>query len=114
MSELFQDVQRLTGGINSPLAQNTFGRRPAVGFRPEITTLPEGATVAGIAIISADRRYVRITPIPIFSQVGDVTTFNFVTGDTGAGGAGGGGLGGGLGGGGFGGGGGGGIGGGGN
>ena len=100
LSDLFSDVQRLTGGINSPLAQNQFfpGRR-AVGFRPEITTLPEGATVLAIAIISADRRYVRITPSPIFSQVGDVTTFNFVTGEEGAGTGGGGG--GGLGGGGF-------------
>ena len=45
--------------------------------------------MSGIAIISADRRYVRITPIPFFSQIGDVTTFNFVTGDTGNGGGGG-------------------------
>lgn len=100
LSDLFSDVERLTGGVNSPLARNGFVRGgQAVGFRPEITTLPEGATVLGIAIISADRRYVRITPLPIFSQVGDVTTFNFVTGEEGAGTGGGGG--GGLGGGGF-------------
>jgi hypothetical protein len=33
------------------------------------------------AIISADRRYVRITPIPLFSQIGKVTTFNLGTGE---------------------------------
>ncbi len=56
-----------------------------------------------LAIISADRRYVRISPGPFFSQIGDVNTFNFVAGTSGTsnggggaagggGGAGGGGL----------------------
>ncbi|MFK8113794.1 MAG: VWA domain-containing protein [Rubripirellula sp.] len=97
LQDLFQDVQALTGGVvGNP--NNPFARRRAVGFRPEITTLSEGATLSSLAIISADRRYVRITPIPFFSQIGDVTTFNFVTGDAGGGGAAGGGAGGGLGG----------------
>ena len=76
-------------------------RRGAVGFQPQITQLPEGAGMTTLAIISADRRYVRISPAPFFSQVGDVTTFNFVTGQegTGTGGAGGAALG--IGGGGF-------------
>ena len=47
----------------------------------EIISLPQGAMAAGLAVISGDRRYVRITPLPFFSQIGDVTTFNFVTGD---------------------------------
>ncbi|NND96989.1 MAG: hypothetical protein HKN47_06635, partial [Pirellulaceae bacterium] len=108
LQDLFRDVQRFTGGTGGVVPRNQrafqqqqgFQRNGAVGFRPEITQLPEGATVNGLAIISADRRYVRITPSPFFSQVGDVTTFNFVDGETGGGGAGGGG-GGGLGGGGF-------------
>ncbi len=99
LTDLFRDVQRLGIGGAGP-----FGlRRGAVGFRPEITVLPQGASLSTLAIISADRRYVRITPIPFFSQIGDVTTFNFVTGDTGNGnppaGGGGGGIGGGGGGG---------------
>ena len=32
------------------------------------------------AVVSADRRYVRITPSPLFSGVTQVQTFNFVTG----------------------------------
>jgi hypothetical protein len=61
--------------------------------------LPEGAFLGALAIISADRRYVRITPLPFFSQIGDVTTFNFVTGEEGQGTGGTGGIGGGVGGG---------------
>ena len=95
LQDLFRDTQRLTGGARR---QGGRGqgiaprfRRGAVGFRPEITTLPEGASMMTLAIISADRRYVRISPAPNFTQIGDVTTFNFVTGDEGGGGGGGGG-----------------------
>ena len=94
LSNLFNDVQRLTGGaVGNPF----FNRGGAVGFQPQITQLPEGASLSTLAIISADRRYVRISPAPFFSQVGDVSTFNFVSGQSGGAG---GGLGGGLGGGG--------------
>jgi len=86
----------LTGGAIDP--NRDFNRRGAVGFEPQITVLPQGASLTGIAIISADRRYVRITPAPFFSQIGQVRTFNFITGTSapgGGGGAGGGGAGGG-------------------
>ena len=36
--------------------------------------------MAATAVISADRRYVRISVVPLFSSIGDVTTFNFATG----------------------------------
>ncbi len=51
-----------------------------VGFQPQITQLPSGAGLSGagaLAVVSADRRYVRVSPLPTFSQVGDVATFNF-------------------------------------
>ena len=92
LTDLFRDVQALTGG--GLVGRLGFANRGAVGFRPELTVLPEGASLSGLAIISADRRYVRITPLPFFSQIGDVTTFNFVTGSTGQSGGGGGGGGG--------------------
>jgi hypothetical protein len=75
-------------------------RRGAVGYRPQLTVLPEGANFSTNAVISADRRYVRMSPSPTFSQVTDVSTFNFVTGDSQSQGGGGGGFGGGIGGGG--------------
>jgi hypothetical protein len=62
--------------------QFPFFRRGAVGYRPDITVLPEGAGFQATAVISADRRYVRVSPVPFFSQVNEVSTFNFVTGDS--------------------------------
>jgi hypothetical protein len=53
-----------------------------VGFRPVITTLPEGTNFQASAVISADRRYVRVTSTPFFSLIGDVSTFNFATGNS--------------------------------
>ena len=94
-----------------------FVRGGAVGYQPVIQTLPEGASLSVTAVVSADRRYVRITPQPLFSGIAEVNTFNFTTGEggetgggtggqgfgglTGGGGGGGGGLGGGGGGGGI-------------
>lgn len=69
-----------------------YGRGGAVGYRPQITVLPEGAQFLANAVISADRRYVRVSPSPSFTLIADVYTFNFVSGtqtNQGAGGAGG-------------------------
>ena len=52
----------------------------AVGYQPVIITLPEGANMAATAVISADRRYVRITCVPVFSDIAKVTTFNMSAG----------------------------------
>jgi hypothetical protein len=59
-----------------PLARN------AVGYQPVIIQLPTGANFAATGVISADRRYVRITVLPLFSQIGQVTTFNIGSGAT--------------------------------
>ena len=56
----------------------------AVGYQPVIETLPEGAMLMAQAVISADRRYVRITPMPMFIGVGQVNTFNMATGASGS------------------------------
>jgi hypothetical protein len=70
----------------------------AVGFMPVITTLPQGTNMSATAVVSADRRYVRVSPTPLFSTIPEVNTFNFAGATGGGGGLGGGGLGGGLGG----------------
>jgi len=57
-----------------------FGNR-AVGYQPVIITLPEGANMMATAVVSADRRYVRITPAPLFSGIAEVNTFNSATGE---------------------------------
>ena len=52
----------------------------AVGYQPVIVTLPEGASMRAMAVISADRRYVRCSPSLFFSAIDKVTTFNMSTG----------------------------------
>jgi hypothetical protein len=94
-----------SGLASGRIDPRAFGRRGAVGFRPQITSFPEGNQLLGMAIIDASRRYVRFElggQIPIASGITNVDTFNFVSGQGGNQGigGGGGGLGGGLGGGG--------------
>ena len=62
------------------LGLGSFRGGGAVGYRPVIITLPEGANFSTTAVISADRKYVRVAPAPTFSLVTEVSTFNFVTG----------------------------------
>jgi hypothetical protein len=95
----FADWQRQ----QAPAGRLPFGRPGAVGYRPVIQAFPEGNQLDAMAIISADRRYVRFTLMgsqPVASGVTSVSTFNFVSGATDGGGGGGAGGGGGLGGGG--------------
>lgn len=49
----------------------------AVGYQPIIAILSEGATLSAMAVISADRRYVRLSLSPVFSTLTDVFTFSF-------------------------------------
>ncbi len=58
-------------------------RRGNPGFAPVITTLPSGTFFPVRAVISPDRRYVRITTAPFFSSVGPVRTFNTKNGQSG-------------------------------
>ena len=75
----------------------------AVGYQPQITQVQEGVGMQVSAVISADRRYVRLAVTPNFSTIREVTAFTFVSagsqgqrgGQGGQGGQGGGGQGGG-------------------
>jgi hypothetical protein len=55
--------------------QAFFGGRGAVGYQPIIQTLPEGTMMSAYGVVSHDRRYLRVAVSPIFSTIGDVTTF---------------------------------------
>jgi hypothetical protein len=59
-----------------------FPTRGAVGYMPVIVVLPEGANMSATAVVSADRRYVRITCVPYFSAIAKVTTFSMDSGAT--------------------------------
>jgi general secretion pathway protein D len=53
----------------------------AAAHQPVITVLSEGTSMSVQAVVSADRRFVRLTLVPFFSQIGDVEEFTF-TGTT--------------------------------
>jgi hypothetical protein len=80
----YQPYQSTGGtGNKSTLANGPFFGRGAVGYQPVIMWLPEGANLMAQAVISADRRYVRVTSMPLFSGIGQVKTFNYATGASG-------------------------------
>lgn len=49
----------------------------AAAHQPVITVLSEGTSLSVQAVVSADRRFVRLTLVPFFSQIGDVEEFTF-------------------------------------
>ncbi|MEL7496331.1 MAG: hypothetical protein AAFN77_01885 [Planctomycetota bacterium] len=49
----------------------------AVAHQPIITLLPDGTNLNVTAVVSADRKYVRLQLVPFFSQVTEVNTFTF-------------------------------------
>ena len=96
---LAQQIESLSDPRVLPSNTDLFRRRQAlgalgiggaVGYQPIIQILPSGRTLGVTGVISADRRYVRISSAPFFSTIGDVTTFTFAgaaqqTGDGGTG-----------------------------
>jgi hypothetical protein len=87
-------AQQLAGAFD-PRAASSFGQsrqRPfvggfvplvgagAVGYQPVITWIPEGTMLMSTAVISADRRYVRISPSPRFQGIAEVNVFNTASG----------------------------------
>jgi hypothetical protein len=65
-----------------------FPIRGAVGYQPVIIMLPAGAMLRVMGVISADRRYVRYSGMPMFMGIGQVQTFNYATGASGSSGGG--------------------------
>jgi general secretion pathway protein D len=49
----------------------------AAGFQPQIQTVFDGVQMTVQAVISADRRFVRLTVLPSFQNLTDVFTFSF-------------------------------------
>jgi len=49
----------------------------AAAHQPVVVVLNEGTTLNVQAVVSNDRRFVRLTLVPFFSQIGDVDTFTF-------------------------------------
>jgi hypothetical protein len=73
------------------LQQNAFGampfgglpwnfRQPQVAYMPIVTWLPQGTQLTASAVVSPDRRYVRMNLNPIFSSIGAVHHYNLNNG----------------------------------
>jgi general secretion pathway protein D len=54
----------------------------AAAQQPVIVILSEGTFLTVSAIVTADRRFVRLTVVPFFSQIGEVSTFTFTGSET--------------------------------
>lgn len=53
-----------------------------VGYVPVITWLPDGVGLTTQGVVSPDGRHVRVTANPVFTTIGPVYTFNYMTGET--------------------------------
>lgn len=70
--------------------QNAVAGGGSVGYQPVITVLSEGVALNALAVVSGDRRYVRLSLAPFFSAITGVNTFSFInSGNPGGGGTGG-------------------------
>ncbi|MCH5375482.1 MAG: type II and III secretion system protein, partial [Planctomycetes bacterium] len=49
----------------------------AAGHQPVVVVLSEGTSLSVQAVVSPDRRFVRLTLVPFFSSIGAVDTFTF-------------------------------------
>lgn len=52
----------------------------AIGFQPVITNVREGIGLSAMAVVTGDRRYVRLSVAPIFSQIIGVDKFTIPSG----------------------------------
>ncbi|QDT17228.1 hypothetical protein [Alienimonas californiensis] len=64
----------------------------SVGYQPNVQLISEGIASSATAVVSADRRYVRLSLAPQFTNVIDVFNFTFAGTNTGVSGGGGGGF----------------------
>lgn len=82
-SQLRQDAYRQQLESQRALAGMRWGNRlGGVGFRPVISWLPTGTNLTAGAVVSADRRHVRLSLSPFFSSIPRVDTFNYRTGQS--------------------------------
>jgi hypothetical protein len=81
LSRLIRSQQQFPIGPGRPVG--------AVGYQPVISIIPEGTSLSARALVSPDRRYVRISVSPTFTALTDVFTFGIVNSGNGAAGGGG-------------------------
>jgi hypothetical protein len=77
-----RDANVRRAAAQAEFTQGNKKRVGAVGYQPVISVIPEGAQLGAQALVSPDRRYVRIGVAPMFSNITDVFTFSAVGGNT--------------------------------
>lgn len=69
-------------GVGRPetvtVRRTPFARQAAPGFQPVISIISEGVALNSLAVVSGDRRYVRLSLQPVFSAITGVNTFSFI------------------------------------
>lgn len=73
------------GQRNMPTDDPTGFVTGVVGFQPVIQFIPDGVQLSALALVSGDRRYVRISASPLFTNITDVFTFTTTGAITGGG-----------------------------
>ncbi len=71
----FANNQGAFGNVRSVAAQTGFG----IGYQPVISVINDGVTLSVAAVVSADRRYVKMAISPAFNSLVELTTFAFQT-----------------------------------
>lgn len=84
---ILADTMTSNDNANSSSNYNGWGPwwlpQSAVGYQLEIERIPAVAAMwYAVAVVSADRCYVRVSPNPEFSQIVDVFTYNSMTGES--------------------------------
>ena len=77
---LWEGVMRgIKGRVAFPIVSGAGrrGNRRGVGYTPVISMISEGVANTTLAVVSGDRRYVRLTVNAVFSSIIDVATFSF-------------------------------------
>lgn len=83
------------GGAGQQAGQrfaNATVTRNAVGYQPITQLLSDGVTMGAMAVVSGDRRYVRLSVNPAINTITDVFTFSFINSGNPNGGGGGNGI----------------------
>lgn len=83
--DLFEPAPRLTTarqavGSGAGQGSGRGGNGGAIGFQPTITTISDGVGLSAMAVVTGDRRYVKMSLAPLFQQVIEVNSFTIPSG----------------------------------
>ena len=77
----FRDSIHAQVGGGVPIGANPIAGVGAVGYQPLVRVIPSGAMLGARAVVSPDRRYVRLSLSPQFTELIDIFQFQFNRGN---------------------------------